>query len=145
VTATDISPAALEVARGNAQRHGVLDRIEFVQSDLLAAIPATSRFHFIVSNPPYVSESELESLAPEVRLHEPRVALVAGQRGTEAIQGLVEQAAEHLHPGGHLLMEISPMIREAVEALVAADPRYEPGPTVNDLARLPRVVQAKRK
>ena len=145
VTATDISPAALEVARANAQRHGVLDRIELVQSDLFAAIPAESRFDFVVSNPPYVSESELESLAPDVRRHEPRVALVAGERGTEVIEALVRQAAEHLLPGGHLLVEISPMIREAVEALVAADSRYEPGPTVDDLARLPRVVQARRK
>ena len=145
ITATDVSPAALGVASSNAERHGVLDRIEFIESDLFAAISPESRFDFVVSNPPYVSEAEMASLAPEVRLHEPRVALVAGCRGTETIEALVQQAAEHLVSGGHLLVEISPMIREAVEALVAADPRYEPGPTVSDLARLPRVVQARRK
>jgi len=123
----------------------VLDRIELIESDLFAAIPAECRFDFVVSNPPYVSESEFESLARDVRRYEPRAALVAGPRGTEVIEALVTEAAEHLDPGGHLLLEISPMIREAVEAILAADPRYEPGPTVDDLARLPRVVQAKRK
>jgi len=145
VTASDVSPAALAVARHNAEAHGVLDRIELVQSDLFSALPPERHFDFVVSNPPYVSEAELERLAPEVRNHEPRLALVAGRRGTKVIEALLPQAAERLNPGGHLLLEISPMIHQAVEALLAADDRLEPGPTVKDLARLPRVVQARRK
>ncbi len=145
VTATDVSPAALEVARTNAERHGVLERVEFLQSDLFSAVPPERRFDFVVSNPPYVSEAELGRMSAEVRDHEPRLALVAGRRGTEVIEALLPQAAERLDPGGHLLLEISPMVEQAVEALLAADDRFEPGPTLKDLARLPRVVQARRK
>jgi release factor glutamine methyltransferase len=145
ITAVDISPAALEVARSNAETHGVLERIEFLESDLFAAVPPEQRFDFVVSNPPYVSEAEMEALAPDVRDHEPRLALLAGPIGTEVIQTLVSQAAERLNPGGYLLLEISPMIHDAVQALLTANTRFEPGPTVKDLARLPRVVQARRK
>ena len=145
VTAIDISPAALAVAKDNAQQHGVAERIEFVESDLFAAVPAERQFDFIVSNPPYVTAAELDGLAPDVRKFEPRVALLAGPRGTEVIERLVAQSAERLLPGGHLLMEISPMIHDAVRTLLESDGRFELGPTIKDLARLPRVVQARKK
>jgi release factor glutamine methyltransferase len=145
VTAIDLSPAALAVARGNAETHQVADRIEFIAGDLLAALPPERRFDFVVSNPPYVAEAEFEALAPDVRRFEPRMALVAGPRGTEVIQRLLPQAAARLKPGGHVLLEISPMIHDAVQALLTAAGQWEPGPTVKDLARLPRVVQARRK
>ncbi len=145
VTAIDVSPAALAIARGNAETHHLADRIEFLQGDLLAAAPAEQRFDFVVSNPPYVAEGEFESLAADVRRFEPRVALVSGSRGTEVIERLLIQAAAHLCPGGHILLEISPMIHDAVQALLAADGQWEVGPTVKDLGRLPRVVQGKRK
>ena len=144
VMALDISPAALAVAADNAKRHAVADRIEFVESDLLAALPADRRFDFILSNPPYVAEAEFDKLAPDVRKFEPRAALLAGPRGTEVIERLVPQAAERLRPGGHLLMEISPMIHDAVLALIQANGHFELGPTIKDLARLPRMVQARR-
>jgi release factor glutamine methyltransferase len=143
--AIDRSPAALAVAARNAQQHGVAERIEFVESDLMAAVPAEWRFDFIVSNPPYVTTAEMESLAADVRKFEPREALVAGPRGTEVIERLVVQAGKRLRPGGHLLIEISPTIHDAVRALLESDARFEPGPTIKDLARLPRVVQARRK
>jgi len=145
VTAIDVSRAALEVARTNAAEHGVEDRIELVESDLFAAVPAERRFDFIVSNPPYVRESELASLPPDVRHFEPRQALVAGERGTEVIESLVPQAAERLSPGGHLLVEINPALCDAVESLIETDGRLHLGPLIKDLARLPRVVQAVRK
>ena len=144
VTAIDISPAALEVARSNAAEHGVAERIEFLQSNLFAAVPAGRQFDFVVSNPPYVAAEEINTLAPDVRNFEPREALLAGPRGTEVIEALLPQAAERLCAGGHLLMEISPTIHEAVRALLAADERFQIGPTIKDLARLPRVVQARR-
>ena len=144
VTATDISPRALAVARDNAVRLQVAERVEFVESDLLAALPAGKQFDFVASNPPYVARGEFAALAPEVREHEPEVALVAGERGTSVIEPLVKQAAERLRAGGWLVLEISPMVQERVEALVAAEARFEPGPTVKDLAGLPRVVQARR-
>jgi release factor glutamine methyltransferase len=98
----------------------------------------------VASNPPYVSEAEWESLPPDVKKYEPRTALVAGPLGTEVIARLIPQAAERLRPGGHLLMEISPMIHEAVGKLIEAEPRWELQPTVKDLARHARVVVARR-
>ena len=145
VTAIDISPAALAVARENAKQHGVADRIEFVESDLFAAVAADRRFDFVVSNPPYVSAVEMEKLAPDVRKFEPKAALLAGAKGTEVIERLIPQAAERLRPGGHLLMEVSPMIHDAVRALISSDGRFELVPTIKDIARLPRVVQARRR
>jgi release factor glutamine methyltransferase len=143
VTAIDLSPAALQVAHANAQNLEAAGAIEFVQSDLLDAVPPQRRFHFIVSNPPYISESEMLGLAPEVRDHEPRLALAAGEHGTSVIERLIPQAAERLHPGGWLLVEISPMIERRVHDLLAADGRFDFLATVKDKALLPRVVKAR--
>ena len=108
-------------------------------------MPPGRRFDFIVSNPPYVSVAEMETLAPEVKDYEPRLALLGGGRGTEMIEALVPQAAERLKPGGHLLIEISPAVHDAVRALLEADGRLTVSPTTKDLARLPRVVQAEKR
>ena len=145
VTAVDRSAAALDVARGNVAKHELVERIELIESDLLAAVDLGCRFDFIVSNPPYVKESEWETLAPDVRDHEPRTALVAGQHGTDVIEPLIAQAAERLNPGGHLLIEISPTIHDAVMSLMNAENRFVVGDTIKDLARLPRVVQGRRR
>lgn len=145
VTAVDRSAAALAVAAENARRHGVADRIDWIESDLLDALPADARFDLIASNPPYVSEAEWAGLAPDVRDHEPREALVAGPRGTEVIERLIPQAAARLRPGGHLLLEISPMIAEAVSELIAAEPSLGNPRVIKDLARLPRVVKCEKR
>jgi release factor glutamine methyltransferase len=145
ITAIDISPAALEVAGGNAAQHGVGGRIEFLEGDLLSPLPPQPRFAVIASNPPYVSESEFTALCPQVRNHEPRQALVAGPTGTEVIERLIPQAAERLLPGGWLIFELSPMIAARVVELIASDGRYEPATLIKDLAGLARVVKAKRK
>jgi len=145
VTAVDRSAAVLAVAGENARRHGVADRIALVESDLLESLPADAEFDVIVSNPPYVSEAEWVALAPEVRDHEPREALVAGPRGTEVIERLLPQASARLRPGGHLLLEVSPMIVDAVCGLVAAHPAFGEPEVIKDLARLPRAVHASRR
>jgi release factor glutamine methyltransferase len=144
VVAIDSSPDALAVARENADKHGMAERIEFVEGDLLAPLPAEPRFHVVASNPPYVSEAEWETLTTDVKKYEPRGALVAGPTGTEVIERLIPQAAERLLPGGHLLIEISPMIHDAVGKLIQAESRLEAQPTVKDLARHARVVVARR-
>jgi release factor glutamine methyltransferase len=144
VTAIDTSSAALAVAKQNATDHGVADRIEFVQSDLLENIPAEQKFNIIASNPPYVSESEFVTLARSVRDFEPRQALVAGPRGTEVIERLAPQAARHLKTGGWLLLEVSPMIEPAVRELIAGQGGFELAATIKDSAGHPRVVQARR-
>lgn len=145
VTAIDISPAALAVAQANAADHGVSERIDFVVGDLLAPLPPEPRFLVIASNPPYVAESELADMSPQVKDHEPRLALVAGPAGTEIIERLIPQAAERLLPGGWLIFELSPMIAARSEALIAADGRYEPATVIKDLAGHARVLQARRK
>jgi len=145
VVAIDISPEALQIAKQNAQQHGVLERIGLVHGNLLTDLPADSLFDFIVSNPPYIAEDELAALPPDVREYEPRGALVAGSRGTEVIEQLIPQASERLTPGGSLVFEISPMIADAVVELVQSESRLELGPVVKDLAGLARVVQARKK
>jgi release factor glutamine methyltransferase len=145
VTAVDISPAALEVARANAADHGVAGRIEFCPSDLLSAVPAEAQFDFVVSNPPYVAESEMETLARDVRTFEPRTALVAGPQGTEVIARLIPAALARLPADGYLLLEISPLIHDRVLALVRSESQLELAPTIKDLARRARVIQARKK
>jgi release factor glutamine methyltransferase len=145
ITALDISPAALAVARDNAQRLGVAERVEFFVSDLFAAVPSGQTFDLVVSNPPYVSTAEMAKLPREVRAYEPALALAAGDSGTSVIERLIPQAAERLSRGGSILLEISPMLQQRVESLLAADERLELGATVKDLAGLPRVVQARRR
>jgi release factor glutamine methyltransferase len=145
VTAVDISSAALAVARENAEKHGVAARIEWVESDLLTAVSDDRPFDVMVSNPPYITSAEFEGLASDVRQFEPKLALVAGPRGTEVIERLVVEAGERLRPGGYLAVEISPTIHDVVCELLRADDRFELGPTIKDLARLPRVVQARKK
>lgn len=144
VVATDISPAALEVARKNAAHHDVADRIEFVESDLFGAVGASERFDFVLSNPPYVSEAEFAELPVDVREHEPYQALVSGQLGTEVISRLVPQAAEFLRPGGWLIMEIGPLIHEAAEEIVKLNGSFSSCEVKRDLANLPRTVVAQR-
>jgi len=144
ITAIDDSQAALEIAGRNAARHQVDDRIDFVYGDLLESLPPNSSFDIIVSNPPYVSRSEWEQLATDVRDHEPYQALVAGETGTEVIARLIPQAAERLRGGGWLLFEISPMIEGAVNKLLADDNRFEDIAIAKDSTGLPRIAQARR-
>ncbi|MGD9647540.1 MAG: peptide chain release factor N(5)-glutamine methyltransferase [Pirellulales bacterium] len=145
VVAADISPAALAVARENAAAHQVAERIEFVESDLLAKLAPERRFDYILSNPPYIKSSEMASLGPGVAEFEPRAALEAGPRGTEIIERVVATAAERLKPGGRLLCEISPQLADEVGQLVAAAGVFDEVKVIKDLAGLARVVQAKRK
>ena len=141
--ATDISPEAIAVAADNAKRHGVADRIEFVECDLLGDSRAAGPWDVIVSNPPYVREDEFAALPRDVRLHEPRMALVSGPTGVEVIDRLAAAAAEKLVPGGWLLVEIGPSTAAAAEEVVAAQSALSLEPTLKDLAGLPRIVQAR--
>jgi release factor glutamine methyltransferase len=145
VTAIDKSAAALSVAQRNAARHGVGERIEFVEGDLFDNVDAAERFDFVVSNPPYITTEEMAGLADDVRRYEPVVALDGGTGGTSVIERLLPQAAGRLAPGGWLLMETSPTIARRVEQLVEATPELKRHPTQKDLAGLARVVQAQRR
>ncbi len=144
ITALDISPAALEVAKSNAVKHEVNTQIEFIASDLFAARPAKPEFDLILSNPPYVASEEMATLDREVRSYEPRLALDGGVHGTEIIERFIPQAVERLRPGGWLLMEVGPGNSQRVEQLLAAAPGMTLRKTISDLAGLPRVVQGQR-
>ena len=143
VTAVDVSPDALDIAKRNAERHGVADRIDFRQGDLFAAVPADGRFDLIVSNPPYVTPGELAGLAPEVRDHEPRLALDGGPDGLAFYRRLAMGSGAFLKPGGWLLAEIGATQDDAVRGLLGERPEFEVGKTIRDAAGLPRVVVAR--
>jgi release factor glutamine methyltransferase len=145
VTAIDISIAALAVARRNAERHGVADQITFVEGNILSTEPAEPRFDYILSNPPYISNAEMETLERDVRNYEPEIALRAGNKGIDVVAALIEQATVRLKPGGALHIEISPMIGGEVEGLVRQQTSLELGPTIRDLAGHARIVQTTRK
>jgi release factor glutamine methyltransferase len=140
IHATDISAAALEVARANAARHELTSRIKFHLADLLGALPAPS-FDFVVSNPPYVSDSEEESVQLEVRKFEPRHAVFAGPTGLEVIERLIPQAREALRPGGWLVFEISGTIADRVRSLLSA---WDEVAIRNDLQGIARVAVARK-
>lgn len=144
VTAIDVSTKALSVARRNAERHGVAERIEFVESDVFANAGGLKNLDLIVSNPPYITTAEMAELADDVRRYEPALALDGGPAGTSVIERLQPQAAERLRPAGWLLMEISPTIVARVEQLIDATAGLVRRATLKDIAWLARVVQAQR-
>jgi release factor glutamine methyltransferase len=140
IFATDISAAALEIARANAARHQLESRIQFREADLLAGFENSS-LDFVVSNPPYVGESEEDQVQLEVRKFEPRHAVFAGPVGTEVIERLIPQARAALKPGGWLVLEISGTIAEEVKRLLQDWNEVVIRP---DLQSIPRVVQARK-
>lgn len=144
VTAIDISPAALQVAAENIERHSVGAQVTLVEGDLFGSLPEAT-FDIIASNPPYVSAPEMATVAAEAARHEPQLALLGGPSGTEVIQRLRDQAGERLRPGGWLVLEISPMIADAVCADLATDNRFGPCDIRKDLAGLARVIRAPRR
>lgn len=144
IVATDISAAALDVARANASRHGLEGRITFSDGDLLECPAGAGPFDCIVSNPPYVRDDEFAGLPRDVRDHEPKGALVAGPTGVEVVERLVAAAVGRLAVGGWLLVEIGPSTAEDAEASIRRHPELTPGPTLADMAGLPRIVQARR-
>jgi release factor glutamine methyltransferase len=115
VFAADISEQALAVAQQNAVRHAVVHRITFLRGDLLEPLPQP--VDIIVSNPPYLSYSELSAVSPEISRYEPEVALATGQAGLAVIRQLLPQARQKLNPGGTLLMEIGARQGEVVKTI----------------------------
>src|SRR6266568_6614410 len=162
IYATDISRAALAVARRNAVTHGVAGRICFLESNLLDSLSAGERyavtlhgtarttdmhesrsFDLIVSNPPYVGRREAATLTREVRDHEPEIALYGGEEGYELYADLIAQAAAHLKPGGIVVLELGHNSLHAVRPLLEV-PAWTGVGVTNDLVGIPRVLAAER-
>lgn len=138
VTAVDVSPGALAVAKESAERHGVAARVRFVESDLLSAVQG-EKFDVVVSNPPYVREDEV--LEAQVREYEPHGALFAGPTGLDVYRRLIPEARKVLVEGGWLVMEMGHGQREAVAELLRG---WEQVSFKDDLQGIPRVAIAQR-
>jgi release factor glutamine methyltransferase len=142
ITATDVSPQALAIAKQNAARSGVENRIEFCEGDLLTPLAGQS-FHIIASNPPYVPLHDRDSLSVEVREYEPHSALFAGDDGLSIYRRLIPEARKLLVPGGWLVMEIGYGQWAAIEELMH-ESRYGSVHFVADYQGIPRVAAGQR-
>jgi release factor glutamine methyltransferase len=140
IDATDISAEALEVARANAARHELSARIRFHQTDLLDALQR-GEFDFVISNPPYVGQSEEDQVQLEVRKFEPKNAVFAGPTGLEVIERLIPQARDALRSGGWLVFEISGTIADGVQRLLTGWTNVK---ITNDLQGIARVARARK-
>ncbi|MDO9530435.1 MAG: peptide chain release factor N(5)-glutamine methyltransferase [Syntrophales bacterium] len=143
IVATDTSIEAIKVARKNAATNGVTERISFLHGNLLE--PVSGNFDIIVSNPPYISEEEFEHLPVEVRIFEPKGALLAGPDGTEFHYDLIREGSHYLNFGGWLFMEIGAGQKGAVEDMLRKNKVYDSIGFRTDYGGIERVAMARRK
>lgn len=143
IFSTDRSVEALRIARRNAAVHGVAHRIFFIACNLLG--PFRGAFDIILSNPPYLSESEYERLPDGIRMFEPREALVAGPEGTEFHREMIRHAGRFLNDGGWLFLEIGFDQKDAVRGLILRSGEFDPVRFIRDYAGIDRVVAARRR
>lgn len=141
-SAVDISPAALGVAKQNAERHGVADRLRFQISDVYSNV-GEARFDLITSNPPYIPLDEMSGIQREVAEHEPHIALTDNADGLSIIRRIIADAPTHLNSCGLLLMEIGVLQSELVKDIFSPD-IWSDIHFINDLQQIPRVVAARR-
>ncbi len=144
IVATDASADALVVAGANASAAGLEDRVEFREGSLFDALAADERFDVVVSNPPYVTEAELETLEPEVRIWEPAQALAGGVDGMAVVRAIVEGAAGHLSPGGLLALEVGAAQASSVVGRLEVEGGYEDVRVRRDFTGRERMVLARR-
>ena len=142
--AIDLSPEALAVARGNAAKLKLSDRVEFREGDLLGPVAGEAPFDLILSNPPYIASAVVPTLEPGVRDFEPHLALDGGEDGLCVVERLIGQALPLLKVGGSLILEIGSDQEAPVRDLIAARPGFDLAPTVRDAANHPRVIHARR-
>ena len=140
LVAVDLSPAALDLAHQNAQRHGLADRIHFLESDLFSTLSG-QRFDVVVSNPPYVPLQDASTLAVEVRDHEPALALFAGDDGLAVYRRLIPAARRHLAPGGLLALEFGFGQQQPIAELLAGS-GFHGIETLPDYQQIPRIALA---
>ena len=139
VVAVDLSDDALAVARTNVETLGAADRVELRHSDLFSAVKPDERFDLIVSNPPYIREDAYAGLPPEV-LADPKLALVSGEDGLDAIREIVRVAPDYLAEGGRILFEIGYDQSALIAELTGSDDRYTSLIILKDLNDIDRIV-----
>lgn len=146
VTAVDSSDNAIEVARENALRHKVADRIEFSKMDLMRDwnLPANDPYDYILSNPPYIPSGKLKQLMPDVRDYEPREALDGGPDGLDCYRNIIAKAFPYLNSGGHLIFEVGDDQAGQVEQSLQAQEKFDEIKIMQDLSGRDRVVSARR-
>ncbi|MFQ5795350.1 MAG: peptide chain release factor N(5)-glutamine methyltransferase [Candidatus Bipolaricaulia bacterium] len=142
ICAVDISAAALDLARENAARNEVVDRIAFLRSNWVSGL--SGRFDCIVSNPPYIDAEELGELEAELR-YEPHIALDGGEGGLDALRTIIREAPDHLNDGGGLYLEIGERQGEAVKQIILETGDFEPPEVLKDLSGKDRIVRARRR
>jgi release factor glutamine methyltransferase len=140
----DRAGTALAVARYNARRHRVTERIHFLQADLLSALKPTAAFGLLVANLPYVPRAEWERLPREIKAFEPPEALLGGDDGLELLRPLIRQAHRHVQGGGWVLLEVGDKQARQVTALMEKTGAYDQVETVKDFSGMARVVRARR-
>ncbi len=141
----DSSSAALAVARDNARRHAVLDRVHFLQADLLTGLKPVAAFALLVANLPYVPRAEWERLPREIKTFEPPGALLGGEDGLDLIRPLIRQAQQYVRGGGWVLLEVGDQQAPQVAALVEETRAYDRIETIKDFSGMERVVRARRR
>ena len=145
ITAIDISPTALEVARQNAETHDVSNRIHFMESDLFESLAGEQQFDLVVSNPPYIGAHESDNVDDSVKQYEPQVALFApGADGTTVISCLLDQSSSRVRQGGFLLFEMSPIISQQCQQLVSEHGSFGEPRVVQDYGKLDRLIVTQR-
>ena len=144
VVATDASDQALDVARRNAETHGLSARVEWRQGDWFDAVDADERFEIIVSNPPYVADDEAESLPRNVREFEPASALFSGPTGLEALREIIDEAPRHLVADGLLALELAESRAREVSSWLEGARDWSGSELRDDLAGQPRVLLVRR-
>lgn len=145
LTAIELDDHVHGIAQRNIEKHELTDRITLLQGDLFSPLAVDVSFDVITANPPYVTDEEMNTLQPDVRLHEPELALRGGADGLNIVRRLIPEAVGHLNDGGALLLEIGEQQGDAVVQLFAASNEYEPAEIVKDLEGRSRVVWARKK
>lgn len=144
VTAVDVSPDAAEVAQKNAARHKLADRVAVLVGDLFAPLPADATFDLIVSNPPYIPRSEIDTLDRGVKEYEPRLALDGGPDGLAFYRRIAAEAGRRLNPGGAVMVEVGWTQEPAVRGIFAEASGLAVGESLQDMGKRWRVVRAVR-
>jgi release factor glutamine methyltransferase len=142
IVAIDISKEALMLAEENARKLGLLQRIEFVESNLFCGIKDYGLFDAVISNPPYIKTNEIENLQPEVRIHDPRTALDGGDDGLKIVGKIISEAGDFLKTGGMLLIEIGDEQSEKVKEIIDNTQVYSEIEILKDLADKNRIIKA---